>query len=214
MSGVLDLKHVERKAYRSTYQDGLWDVYMGLVVVGLSIYAHRPEGGFSVINWIGFVVTFVIANIIFWVGKKFITTPRMGQVRFGLIRQQKRKTLAIIMGIVVLIQIIVVGLTTFGWLNPVFGSKLFGSVNMEHLAVSALAALFVGPPMLFIAFMNDFPRGYYIAILMALAVFLIIYLNQPLYPLILGGLIIVPGLVLFIRFLRTYPLPQGDESNG
>jgi hypothetical protein len=24
----------------------------------------------------------------------------------------------------------------------------------------------------------------------------------------------VPGLVLFIHFLKKYPIPQGDETNG
>jgi uncharacterized membrane protein YjjP (DUF1212 family) len=41
---------------------------------------------------------------------------------------------------------------------------------------------------------------------MALAVFLMIYLNQPIYPIIIGILIVVPGVVLFIRFLQKYPL--------
>jgi len=39
-----------------------------------------------------------------------------------------------------------------------------------------------------------------------------IYLNQPVYPIIIGGLIILPGLVLFVRFLKTYPLQRKDTS--
>ncbi len=57
---------------------------------------------------------------------------------------------------------------------------------------------------------SDFPRGYYSAILMALAVFLMIYLNQPIYPILIGGLILLPGLVLFVRFLKTFPLQPKD----
>jgi hypothetical protein len=49
---------------------------------------------------------------------------------------------------------------------------------------------------------------------MALAVFLMILINQPIYPVVIGALIIVPGLVLFIHFLKKYPIPQGDETNG
>ena len=214
MSGDLDLKQIELRAYRSTYQDGLWDMQFGLIVIGLAIYMYRPEGGYSVVNLIGFVVTFAIANILFWAGKKYITSPRMGQVSFGPIRKQKRKNLAIILGIVVLIQAVVVGLTALGWRNPSFGRQLFGEVSFELLAVAALGSLFVGPPLLFIAYMNDFPRGYYIAILIALAVFLMIYINQPVYPLIIGALIILPGLMLFIRFLKMYPLPHAEQSNG
>ncbi|MBN2258633.1 MAG: hypothetical protein JW704_12600 [Anaerolineaceae bacterium] len=29
MSALMDLKVLEKKAYRSTFQDGLWDLYLG-----------------------------------------------------------------------------------------------------------------------------------------------------------------------------------------
>jgi hypothetical protein len=80
------------------------------------------------------------------------------------------------------------------------------------LVVAGIGALIVSTGMLLVAYFKDFPRGYYIAVLMSLAVFLMIFLNQPVYPIIIGGLIIVPGLVLFVRFLKTHPL-QSDEPN-
>ncbi len=178
MSNFLDLKQIERKAFRSTYQDGLWDIYMGVIVATLAIFAYRPESGYSAINIIGFVLTALVVQSLFWAGKKYITLPRMGQVRFGPARQHKKKTLAIILGIIILIQASIVGLTALGWLNPVFGVKLFGNISQERLLVAALGSLFVGPSMLVMAYVNDFPRGYYIAVLMALAVFLMI-LYQP-----------------------------------
>lgn len=214
MSSILDLKQIERKAFLSTYQDGLWDIYMGAIVVGLAFYAYHPASGYSAINWIWFVVTFAVANSLFWAGKKFVTIPRMGQVRFGPMRRQKNKTLAIILGVIVLFQAFVVGFTTLGWLNPGVGQKLLGNYNSGLLAVAALGSLFVGPPMLFIAYMTDFPRGYYIAILFAVAVFSIIYTNQPIYPAAIGGLVLLPGLALFIRFMKKYPIPPLDEANG
>jgi len=217
MSNVLDLKQIERRAFRSTYQDGLLDILLGFMVVAMAITVYRPESGYSPMNNMGMVLIYAVLFSLFWAAKKYITLPRMGQVRFGPIRQHKNKTLAIILGIIVLIQVFLVGMTVFSWHNPVFGAKLFGSFgdySQEHLAVSALSSLFVGPPMLVIAFMIDFPRGYYIAVSMALAVFLMILINQPIYPVVIGGLIIVPGVVLFINFLKKYPIPQGDEPNG
>ncbi len=213
MTNILDLKQIERKAFRFIYQDGLMDILMGIIVIGIGFYAHLPESGYSATNWVWFVVTFAVANSIYWAGKKYITQPRMGQVRFGSMRRQKNKTLAIIMGILVLVQVLVVGITTLGWFNPVIGQKLFGNIRTEHLAVAALGSLFVGPPLVFIAYMTDFLRGYYIAFLFALAVFLTIYFNQPIHTLIIGVVIIVPGLVLFIRFLRKYPILRGEGFN-
>lgn len=217
MLNTIDLKQIERKAYRSTYEDGLLDIFMGAIVAAMGVTIYRPESGYSAINIVVMGLIYAIGYSLFWAGKKYITLPRMGQVRFGPIRQHKNKTLAIILGIIVLIQAFVVGVTVFGWLSPVFGAKLLGSFDdysLEHLAVAMLGSFFVGPSMLVIAYLIDFPRGYYIAFLMALAVFLMILINQPIYPVVVGGLIIVPGLVLFIHFLKKYPIPQGDEPNG
>ncbi len=214
MSTFPDLKLIERKAFRSTYQDGLWDIQVGIIVASMAIYVYRPESGYSATNFIWLIVAFAIANGLFWAGKKYLTLPRMGQVRFGPARQQKKKTLAIILGVIVIIQAFLVGFTTLGWLNPGVGQKLLGNYNSGLLAVAALSSLFVGPPMLLIAYLTDFPRGYYIAVLIALAVFLMIYTNQPIYPVVIGALILLPGLTLFIRFLKDYPIPHGDEANG
>lgn len=216
MSQDLDLKAVERKAFRSTYQDGLWDINLGLIVIGMAIFVSRPKEGYSALNILWLMVICLTANLIFWAGKRFVTVPRMGQVRFGEIRKQKARTLAIIMAVFVLVQGGVVLLTALSWKNPELGAKISSVLNagdMERLVVATVGSLFVGPSFILVAYFNDFLRGYYIAILMALAVFLMILFNQPIYPLILGGLIIVPGLVLFVQFLRQHPLPSQEDRH-
>ena len=217
MSQNLDLKALERKAFSSTYQDGLWDITLGLIVIGMAIFVYRPEQGYGALNIIWMMVTCLVANLILWVGKRFITVPRIGQVRFGEIRRKKALTLAIILAVFVLVQGGVVLLTALGWRNPELGAKIssiLNAGNMERLAVATVGSLFVGPPFILIAYFSDFLRGYYIAILMALAVFLMILFNQPIYPLILGGLILVPGLVLFVQFLHQHPLPSQEARHG
>ena len=217
MSQNLDLKALERKAFSSTYQDGLWDITLGLIVIGMAIFVYRPEQGYGALNIIWMMVTCLVANLILWVGKRFITVPRIGQVRFGEIRRKKALTLAIILAVFVLVQGGVVLLTALGWRNPELGAKIssiLNAGNMERLAVATVGSLFVGPPFILIAYFSDFLRRYYIAILMALAVFLMILFNQPIYPLILGGLILVPGLVLFVQFLHQHPLPSQEARHG
>ena len=211
MSAVLNLKEIERRAFRSTYQDGLWDMYFGVVVMAMAAFMYRPEDGYSLANIILAMVVIAVASGLLLVGKMLITLPRMGQVRFGPARKQKARTLAIILGLVVLVQAGIVGLTTLGWLDPQMGAKINGFLadhSLERLAVATLGSLFVGPPMILIAYFIDFPRGYYIAVMMSLAVFLMILVNQPIYAVVIGGLIVLPGLVLFVRFLKRYPLPQ------
>lgn len=216
MSTQIDLKEIERKAFRSTYQDGLWDIYYGLVVMTMAIFVYRPATGYSPTNLVLALVTIGLAYSLFWAGKKFITLPRMGQVRFGAVRQRKKTTLALCLGIVVLIQVGLLGLTLLGWLNPAIGAQVNASLKdhgLMDLAVAALGALIVGVGMNLTAYFSDFPRGYYIAGLMTLAVFLMLYINQPVYPVLLGGLIALPGLVLFVRFLQTHSRP-GEEAPG
>ena len=60
MSTQLNLKEIERKAFRSTYQDGLWDLFFGLVVVGMALFVYRPAGGYSLTNVIAFTLTFLL----------------------------------------------------------------------------------------------------------------------------------------------------------
>ena len=216
MSAILDLKELERRAFRSTYQDGLWDMLWGAIVMAMAISLHRPEDGYGPANIILAMVAPVVAGALFFLGKKLITLPRMGQVRFGPARKRRGRTLAIILGLVVLVQAGMVGLTALGWLNPQVGAQINGFLadhSLERLAVAALGSLFVGPAMILIAYFSDFPRGYYIAIMMSLAVFVMILLNRPIYALTIGGLIVLPGLVLFVRFLRRYPLAQESVSH-
>lgn len=216
MSASLDLKELERRAFRSTYQDGLLDMLFGAIVMAMAAFMYRPEEGYSLTNLVVFVVAMAVGNVLFWVGKWFITLPRMGQVRFGPARKQKGTTLAIILGLVVLVQVGIVGLTAFGWLNPQVGAQIndfLAGHGLERLAVAAVGSLFVGPSLILIAYFGDFPRGYYIAVMMSLAVFLMILFNQPVYALIIGGLVFLPGLVLFVRFLKTYPLRQESVTH-
>lgn len=210
MSAIPDLKEVERRAFRSTYQDGLLDMYFGAIVMAMAAFMYRPEDGYSPANIILSTVVIAVAGVLFWLGKRFVTLPRMGQVRFGPARKRRGRTLAIILGLVVLVQAGIVALPVLGWLSPQAAAQVNGFLaahHLERLAVAAVGSLFVGPPMILIAYFGDFPRGYYIAVMMSLAVFVMILLNRPVYALVIGGLIVLPGLVLFVRFLKRYPLP-------
>ena len=211
----INLKELERKAFRSTYQDGLWDIYFGLIVICMSFFLYRPVTGYSPLNIFLVVASMGAAYALFWAGKRFITLPRMGQVKFGEKRARRKKTMMLILGVVVLIQIAFLGIQFIGWRNPEFGATLntfLQEKNAMDLAVATIGSLFVGPSMILIAYFIDFPRGYFIAVMMALAVFLAIYLNQPIYPIFIGILIAVPGVVLFLRFLKKYPLHR-EKAN-
>jgi len=213
----IDLKGIERKAFRTTYEDGLWDIYLGLMLMSMAIFLARPESGFSPQNILLMLGCFTLAYLVFWAGKKYITLPRMGQVVFGPSRRRKKRTLIVVLSILVLAHLGIVLLSIFGRTEPESGARLsawLGSNDSGQLLVAALGSFFVGPSMLLIAYFTDFARGYYIAILMSMGVFLMLWLNKPLYPILLAGLILIPGLVLFILFLKKYPIRGAEEPHG
>lgn len=218
MSETLDLKAIEKRAFRATHQDGLWDIYIGSVVGSMALLQFITER--DDYPWLYLVLAFLgiaVGNLIFWGGKKFVTLPRMGQVKFGEIRRKRNKTLALILAVIVLIQIGIVLLTAGVWTIPALGDKLqelFPDRSATDLLVAAVGALFVGPSMMAIAYFTDFPRGYYIALVMTLGVFLMIWFWQPLIQVGAAFLIIIPGVVLFIRFLRQYPLPPAEARHA
>ena len=215
MSTQLDLKEIERKAVRSTYQDGLLDICISLVVGSMALLMFNvAQDKLSLLYVVLAFLGVLAGQVVYWAGKKFITLPRMGQVKFGETRRQRTKSLTVILIMVVLIQVGIVLLTAGVWAIPAWGDKLqelFPGRGATDLLVATVGALFVGPSMMAIAYFTDFPRGYYIALVMSLGVFLMIWLWQPLIQVGAAILIFIPGLVPFVRFLRQYPLAATGE---
>jgi hypothetical protein len=213
MNSQLDLKKLERKVFRSTYQDGMWDMYYGLVVICMAIFVYRPASGYSPINIVIALCAIAAASGLFRMGKKLITVPRLGQVQFGAERKRRKLIMVVAMTIVVLFQVVLFLMTLLVWAHPEWILKYKNQLpdrNFMDLIVACIGALMVGPSMVLVAYFKDFSRGYFIAIMIALAVFLMLFLNEPIYPIIIGSLIALPGFVLFVRFLKKYPQHKVD----
>lgn len=218
MNTPQDLHQLEKKVFRTTYEDGLLDVYMGLMVASFSLLNIMSEE--EATNWLYFGLFLggmFLGMLIYFLGKKYITEPRMGQVKFGKERKRRSTKLATIMAVIIGLQVLVVVFSILLWNNPGLADQLGLSIvkqDAERLLVSTIAALFVGPSMLLIAYFTDFLRGYYIAVLMALGAFLLVWARSSIPMLVVAALIIIPGVVLFIRFLRKYPQPPQELNYG
>ena len=86
MSEVIDLKALEKKAYTSIFQDGLLDIFIGLIVIG---WITNSLGDFfdTIIVIIILFSYYILVCTLFILMKKFISVPRMGQAKFGPIRK-------------------------------------------------------------------------------------------------------------------------------
>lgn len=217
MSKNLDLKTIERKAFRSVHQDGLWDIYIGGLLLVLSLMFSIPDSGEGELTTLGLAMLGVaIVFAFFQLGKKYITVPRMGQVRFGPERQKRKITLAWIMGAFVLMTLGMLLYSLYVWNVADAGQAvdLPISPNLERAFVASLAALIAGVSMIVTSYFKEFVRGYYIALLMGLGFFFTIFFDVTTPMIVAGALILIPGLVLFINFLRQHPLPSREVGHG
>ena len=101
MNEDINLKELELKAWKSTFQDGLWDIMLGLVFFVPAVTGLFIENDYAMIP------LYFAAIILFVTAKKRFTIPRIGFVRFGEQRRKKGYIIALILtGIVFLIKFI------------------------------------------------------------------------------------------------------------
>jgi hypothetical protein len=219
MSSSLSLKELERQAFRPTHQDGLWDIYIGGVFASFAVFAGmlwKDEAGASWSYISLYLAGMAASYLVFWAGKKYITTPRLGQVRFGVAREKRKRSLAVVLSAIIAVQALVVGLSIALWKIPALGAWFAfdaASASLERLAVAIAGALFVGPSLAVIAHFNDFTRGYLLAIIASMAVFTMIWFTSGYWMLFGGAIIISIGCVCLVRFVLKYPLSQRDVGN-
>lgn len=210
MSQNLDLKAIERKAFRSFHQDGLMDIYIGALALALSLFFAIPENGEGEGMYMGLALLGVaIAFAIFQMGKKYITTPRLGQVRFGPERQRRKATMAWVMGGFVLVTFGVFAYSVYVW-NVGLPAPSPLSASLERSLVALIAGLISGASVIVKSYFMEFVRGYYIGFALGCGLFFTILLGSFIPVVAAGALILVPGLVIFVNFLRQHPLPPRE----
>jgi hypothetical protein len=205
------LREIEKKTYMSYHQDGLLDIFVG-------IYALLFAIGISLMTMSNFSTWFIIPAIFpaimipIWISaKKRITMPRIGYVNFGV--RGVNKMMAIFIGLMVagLGAFMVFGLGASmgeGWaltLRDFFISNSMLIIGVGAVVVSSLFAYTMGLKRLYgygLLIFVLFFTGYFVAI--PFEYFLVA----------IGLVIIISGFALLIRFIRKYPLPQGETNNA
>jgi hypothetical protein len=193
-----DLRQLEKKAWTSYHQDGLVDLFLGLLLVA---------GFVAYTGWLGRVggpILQLSCAFFLIAAKKWITVPRMGIVKFGPERRARKKKTALIASIAVLATVGLLVLTLTGRV---------GWIRQNHVAFSILLGVGVWLVFIVMAYMQDFTRLYAIGALFAAAITASELLDSSLPLLIAGATAFTSGLVQLVRFLRRYPLPT-NASQG
>jgi len=204
------LKQIERRAYRSTFEDGIYDIVFGI--------------GFLYLGWIRVLRIFdiprnyeylplLILPVILWLGKRFVTIPRLGAVEFGSKRKARRL-------------LFLVACAGFFFLTlPLLYMPQFQNFGVDpsaNVGLPMAVGLVAGPLVIALAYFLDCPRMYIYAALLFFALphsgFLHRVVGSPLNTLITMGLpgfvILIYGLTLLFNFMKKYPRPAAEVNHA
>ena len=198
MNDQLSLKDLERKAYISYHNDGLLDIFIGFVVICFALSIMFDFTAFAGIYSVLGITMMTLA-------KKRITVPRVGIVNFGSERRARMSrekrffffffSATFLLGIMLFVALIadkgmVRGFMSTFILAPI---GIIGSVTFSVLA-----------------YWKELRRYYVYALLILLSVFggPLLGIEAPYYFMAGGIMILMPGLVVLVRFLKKYPLPD------
>jgi hypothetical protein len=213
MSDNSDLDALKKKTWRTTLLDGIFEIYLSILHLSLTLGIVLDEVVPVPYNSIISYSIIFMGLIFFLIGKKYISQPRLGKVKFGRARLARKLKTVIILSVNFLIVLIIY---LIGALNPQFRLVL-----PPYLYGLIIGLLFITLPLSFVAYFLQFTRLYIIAILFGLGFFLdelfaLLLIPEPFDSLLAFGMISIAifciGLVVFVRFLRKYPLPKEENS--
>jgi len=194
-----ELQTIQRKVYMSFFQDGVWDIFLGLFILawGLSILtkaAYLPG------------VSFVGIYFAIWGIKKWLTYPRIGFVRFSVSSRRRITARFLILGTAVLLLGLLAGVL-WG-----IGTRPQWLVDYFPLIFNGMLAAIV----CFAAYWARVNRFYLHAALIFLGAVLYHWLgiNWEFGFIGAGSTILLIGLGILIIFLRKYPRVAQENQDG
>lgn len=192
MTEKINLKEIEKKAWISCSSlDGLFDIAIGLIMLTTGIRTLADNAWFTLL--------ILAAVLVVVVGKRYITTPRIGRVKFGAVRKVKQRNVIAVLGISVLANLVLLLLSNSELILP-------------EMSISPIVAIWLLVVFGLLAYYLDFRRLYVYGLLFAISEVLWGLFDKPTGPIafsVSGSAALLIGTVLLIRFLRRYPIPAG-----
>ena len=192
-----ELKTIQRKVYMSFFEDGVWDIFLGLFILGWGL-SMLTDGAYLP------GVIFVCLYFTIWGIKKWLTYPRIGYVKFSSTDRRRITTRFVI-------------LLTVTALLGLFVAVMWGISSRPQWLVDYLPLIFNGmlaAIVCLVAYWARVNRFYLHAILIFLGAVLYIWMDIPWeFGFIgAGGIIVIIGLIFLLRFIRKYPVSQESQD--
>jgi len=206
MNEKIDLKNVEKQTYQFTFTDGIYDMAYGSLIFVIAIAPILRE-----ILYPSYIIFMILpASLIIVLGKRFITVPRIGIVKFNQSRTKSRNKIGLLIAILLPITVVLVVLTFLGAYN----------IRVGGYIVPIGAGLFTLILLSTIGYIMDYPHFYLYAVSIGLGIPLATLLKpifgDPLHYLISfgisGTLILLYGIITIIKFIKKYPIPHEEIS--
>ena len=213
MSQPISIKNAKTRAFKlATFEDGIWEIYLGTFFTLLSLYSISRKLLGPVINAILFLGVILTLVSIAWLAKKRVIQPRVGFVKFAPGTKRVIRTA----------NLITWGLVIFTFILMILGSNqlIKGSTwgNLPEWAadfgIDLLFALIILGIFSLIAYVIGAPRFYGYGLLLGggnytSAVLMVNRQASFQWPTALAGLIITAsGVYIFKKFIRSYPVER------
>ena len=210
MAENIDLKAIEKNILKSAHQHGFFDMIIGFVVTGMAFgpfFRESLPAPYKYFLWP--LILVIIAELLLLIIIKYVIQPRTGIVKPGPSLKSMRKKLFIVIFTQFVIQLTFVILLVIGN-GP--------GIQVTGIMFMLIIGLFIIPIFCILAYLMKYPRLYLIVMLIWLAIFINELLYDPIdYRIrwllsygMMGGLIFFIGLIIFIKFLKKYPLKKEE----
>ena len=212
MQASVSLKSVERTIFQSSFADGLWDVFLGLFPLQFAIVPIMSERLGDFWSSFFFLPIWLSVYAVILLVRKNVVVPRLGKVAYGKIRQAKLRNFTVVM-LFVNVLAMILGITVYIFAGNLTADRLSYLPSLVFGLVMLLALSTAGKVL-------DFPRLYLYGLLLGIAMPVGEWLFQNNgavhhgYPIAFGfvaGFMIILGLILFVRFLRSNPVIETNS---
>lgn len=213
MTTEIDLKQIEEKTRASYFEDGFWDIGIGIYVVAIGFWVSRWASGldaasqFVRASWVflwWFLLTAGVAGPA--IARRYITRPRMGQVKLRWMPSGSRSRKALyVTCLVISFLLISVGLASY---------------DLIEIPDAAAGAIVGGGWLLFFGSFGclwKYRLAYGFGLLMSVSAALHRSMDIQAGEIMMystGTLIAVIGLTKTVRFLRKYPKASVEDVDA
>jgi hypothetical protein len=204
MSQKISLRDAERKAFRTTYNDGLVDIFLGCFLLIFVIAPYLSASLGDLWSSAVFLPFWALVYLAIRLIRRYVVTPRIGTARFGQARRARLARFTVVM----------LAINAVALVLGFVAALSFGRVPGQMISIAVGMVLLMGFSIA--AYSLDFNRLYIYALLVGLSplvgewLWARGYATHHGFPITFGisaGAMIVVGLAVFVRLLLDNPVP-------